>query len=541
MGLRNKVGVIVLGTLFLGVLLSCSEKHAGGNSAETGNPEFAGVLQLADGRPASYARVQCLPESFNPTTDSVATQWKTKTDSNGAFVFDSMDLEYCNLEAAHDSSGFQVLLHHLDIPKSNVLNVQAILSATGSIRIGVDSTLEGVKGVVGIRGTSILREVQVKFATLFIDSLPAALLDSIFFYPENHESGIPLAAAVQVMSGDTVLVDAVPIRYSLEKVLNTASSFVALKDTLFGFPYAWRLDSSDLDFFMIHPQDGKLSIYRGNIEVGYQIANWDVANKTALIWVRLDTLLPNTKEQKLRLEYTEWDTSPIANAIPPFAGRDSTVAVWHFEENGDTSYDDGPHHLFGLNSGLIHQDAKVGKGFYYGGKNAFITIPGSEQGLLNLPYENQTTFSVWARLDAANTSRFVFGKGEFQYYLKYQYSSGWLFENNDEETVTQYHRSQAPFDSISDLKKWQHLAVVMRAGKDAKLYLNGDLIDSLANYNSRLELRDIAQPFQIGCRINSDSTRDQFFMGMIDELMVWNVSQSDEWIRMLYVNQKGLF
>jgi len=534
-GTRWKIGLATLA-----FLLGCSERHAGGNSAETGNPEIAGTLTLPDGQAASAARLQCLPRDFDARTDTVDIRWQTVTDSMGYFHLDDQQAGSCNLEAYHSESGYRLLIQQLPIAAERTVQVRASLNPSGAIRVGLSGYADGDSGWAWIPGTSIIQAVTVQYASLYIDSLPATELDSIFFIPTQGGAPMLLATAVKVLPGQITTQNAEPLHLETTLKLNTSSTGADLQDTLFGFPLAWRLDSASVDFRLLRPTAGKMSVWRKDRELGYQIVQWDAQSQQAALWVRLDTLLPQDAKQTLRLVYDEKPVTDTVWATPPFALSDSTTAVWHLEEAGDTAYDGGPYRLNGIRSGALSHAGVVGNANWFNGTSNYISIPESADGPLDFGYNAPATFSVWVRLDAPNTSRFVFGKGIYQYHLKFQYPNGWTFENNDEETLTRYHRYDSPLDTLADKGKWFHLAVVIGNGGADRLFVNGALADTTDSYYTQNTLRYTGNTFEIGRRILPDRTTGQHFWGVIDELQIWHVSHSAEWIRMLYLNQNPL-
>ncbi len=66
------------------------------------------------------------------------------------------------------------------------------------------------------------------------------------------------------------------------------------------------------------------------------------------------------------------------------------------------------------------------------------------------------------------------------------------------------------------------------------------LADTVDTYFTQNTLRYTGNTFEIGRRILPDLTTGQHFWGVIDELQIWHVSHSAEWIRMLYLNQNPL-
>lgn len=534
-GTRWKIGLAAL--VFL---LGCSERHAGGNSAETGNPEIAGTVTLPDGQAASAARLQCLPRDFDARTDTVDARWLAVADSLGNFHFDDQDAGSCNLEAYHGESGFRLFIAQLPIAAERTLQVRATLSQPGAVRLGLTGFAEGDSGWVWIPGTSIVQAVTVQYASLFIDSLPVAELDSIIFIPAQGGAPVLLSTDVKVLPGQITTQNAEPLHIETELQINTSSLGADLKETLYGFPLAWRLDSKSVDFRLLRPTSGKLSVWRKDRELGYQISQWDTQTQKAALWVRLDTLWPQNANQTLRLVYDEKPAATTNWSTPPFALADSTTAVWHLEEAGDTAYDAGPYRLNGIRHGAQSHAGVVGNANWFNGTSNYISIPESANGPLNFGYSAPATFSVWVRLDVPNTSRFVFGKGIYQYHLKYQYPTGWTFENNDAEAITRYHRYDAPLDTLADQGKWFHLAVAIGTGGADRLFVNGTLADTIDTYFTQNTLRYTGNTFEIGRRILPDLTTGQHFWGVIDELQIWHVSHSAEWIRMLYLNQNPL-
>lgn len=529
----------VAGLAILLLLGGCSEKHAGGSSAETGNPEIAGVLLLSNGSVAASAKVQCLPIQFDPLLDRVDHKWKTVADSNGFFQLDSLAEGACNLEALHDSTGFRLLLENVAITEENTLQFHASLAQTGALRIGVTAQAEGDSGWVVVPGTSIARAVEVRFQSVFVDSLPVAILDSIFFVPAKGNTKEFLGGQVQIVPNDTLQVQTMPVHFETDLSVAENLKELNLQDTLVGFPFVYVLDSSTIDFTAIRPASGKLTFSRQGQPLGYQIVEWNLREKKAVIWIRLDSLYTLDEGQGIKLVYEEQDSSAMDWLPAPFGAMDSLTAVWHFEDKGDTALDAGPYNLHGVPSKIRVEPGTVGNGYWFNGVSSFVSIPGSEHGPLNFGYDANATFSVWVRLDLPNTSRFIFGKGITQYFLKYQYPRGWLFENNDEAATTTYHWYESPIDTIADAGKWFHLAVVMQSGSSTLLYVNGDLADSTSAFHTRLEMRYTGNTFEIGRRIQSDMSTGQHFWGVIDELQIWHVAQSASWIQAMYLNQRS--
>ncbi len=521
----------------LGLLWSCSEPHAGGNSAETGNPEIAGILYFPDGRIASFTQIQCIPTKFRPRTDSLLSQWTAVTDSAGRFQLDSLQNGICNLEAYDPVSGLRYLKHAIDVQDTSTVTIQDTLRQTGTVRIGTPHLVDGDSGWVIVPGTSISRASVVKFTSIYADSLPSTSIDSILFVPQKGGDPELLLSNIHILPGDTQTVDAPPIHHTTTLTLNTMSSAANLQEDLYAFPLAWRIHAQSLDFTVLYPDTSRISIYRNGIAQGYQISSWNAQTQEAVIWVRLDTLFAQNATQSIQLVYDEASVGIETSLHRAFSSSDSVLAIWQFEDTGAVLMDASESGLHGSIYNTKVDSGVVGSGLWFNGTDSYVQVDGSVTGPLNLGYDEGATFSIWARLDVPNTSRFLFGKGTYQYHLKYQYPSGWLFENYDNETATNYHQYQHMISADSIQGKWFHLAIVTQSGKSAKLYVNGIVVDSTDIYNISGAMRNENSDFQIGRRIMPDNTSGQHFWGIVDEFHVWHQAKSSEWIRMLERNQ----
>ena len=527
----------LLGAICFFGFYACSRSDvAGGNSAESGNPEIAGVLRLPDGSAAAGAEVRCVPSSFNPLEDAVGNLKQARADSSGAFSLYGLESGNCALEAHDSSSGSRLLSRGLAVREGQTLRLDDTLQAPGTLRLGLQGFAEGVAGRVVVPGTSIARRVVVKYASVYVDSLPAGTVGPLYFHPDSG-SALLLQDSGTVISNDTVPLSAAPVHVSTRIALNTGAKGCDLRETLYGFALALRLDSSDLDFSVVSPGNGRLRVWEGDSsrELPFALEYWGA--KGAALWVRLYSLLPQQESQSLILSWDEGDTA--SNASSPFQASDGVLAAWHFTGGEKAFADAGPYGYGGEGVAVSDAPGAVGRGLYFDGLTSYVGIPGSETGHLDFGFVDTMTWSVWVRLDNANTSRFVFGKGTYQYYLKYLHPNGWVYEYDDEQPLASRYWSEAPLDTLTHAGGWSQLAVVQQ-GTQARFYVNGVLQDSLPAHglNPDSVSRYTGSPFQIGRRLYPDGRADQYFQGVMDELIVSDRARSAEWIRLSHLNQQ---
>ena len=264
--------------------------------------------------------------------------------------------------------------------------------------------------------------------------------------------------------------------------------------------------------------------------LAYSINSWDSVQQQVEIWVNIDTLFADTT-QNLRLVFDEsLQELPSAN---PFAESLGYLAVWHFDHKAEHLFDHGDLGFDGRPHQIESTPGVVGQAAYFDGKSSYILIPGTSQSLLNFSSLDTLTLSLWVRLDTANTSRFILGKGGFQWHLKYQYTdAAWLFDMRHEESLTGRTYSRIPIDT-TDLKRWEHLTIVQK-GEEISAYRNGVLINDSTLTGVSSGTKDLSLPLVIGAWVHNDGSYDQLFHGAMDELRIENVARDSTWIRLMY-------
>ena len=540
-GIGQGFALRVLFLLLFGLILgACSDLLSDrGNSAESGNPEMAGLLTLEGGAPAKNARVQCVPAGYNALRDSVLdSRWQTFTDSLGNYSLKVVPEGNFSLEAYHVESGMRLLLQNLAVKKDSTLAIAGELTPTGTARIGASPFENGTSGYVYVIGTSILRSVKVKFGAIFVDSLPADQLDLLVFIADNGDS-LTLDSALTVDSGDTVNVLAPLISLTYKVPLNTTSGGANITDTLFGFPLVMRLDSSLVDFSVIGSISGTWTAKKADGTVlPLQLAKWDNEAKSADFWVRLDTLLPQSTTDTLFFTFQE-GTASVADD-PIFNAANGFIAVWHFEDGANIALDATGNGYAGVGANTSVGAGAIGSALRYNGLTSYMSIPRTAEGELNFAYDDTMSISVWVHPDILNTSRFVYGKGVTQYHLKYLYPDGWLFERYKEQTEgSARYWYKAPLDTIEDTGKWDFLTVV-QVGTIINLYRKDSLITSSPAIGTFENAYYTSNDFEIGRQVfplDVDST-GQYFWGAIDELHISKVARSVSWVRATYLNQR---
>ena len=542
---RIHLAATAVSAVFAVFLSACSlGDQASGNSAESGNPEFAGIISLPDGTPAASARVRFVPTDFNAFDDSLSDSLETRTDSLGRYALRAPSATFA-LEAFDSVTGTRLLSRGITVKMKEKDSLNDTLQLPGVLRIGASLFADGETGAVYAPGTSILSPAVVKFGAIFVDSLPAAHFDTLVFVSGRTRVFLPLPdTGVNILAGDTTVVDAPAISLSFKAPLAFPNGDT-LSRLLSDFPIALRLDSSMMDFSVMSSLSGKWAAVRSSRptrELPIVCSSFDAKAQKAVFWVRLDSLLSS---DTLLLTFKENEKAKaVKDVFPYYSSGRRFIAAWHFDE-GTSTVKNGAidssifADIDGTPSNVTETEGVFGKAFLYNGKTSYVDIANSASGLLNFAALDTFSISAWVRLDDMSTSRFVFDKGSPQYSLKFfsnSDSSSWLFERYVQATSgsVRYWTFSDPIAS-ADKGVWKLLTVVQQDSV-VSLYVNDTLVSSAAKTGTYEKARDESFNFQIGRQLVTADSSAQYFKGAIDEFQVNKAARDSNWIRVSYWN-----
>lgn len=561
----------VLTSVVFGVFWGCSSdsNDVAGNSAETGSPELAslsGDLYLADGSPASLARVRCVPSSFDVLYQSFADSLQTETDEKGAFSLKSLPAGSYSLEATHPGSGELLLVQNVEIPESgDVLLVDSLQSAGYALlKVDLSEEDEGTEGVAYALGTTIFRSVRVEGGFVLVDSLPAGDLNLVIRLDDGHDftanyddlkisAGDTLKVGADTSAVDSVVEDAVILRYSASLALPVAlDSSMGDPSRVNGIPLAFRLDSSNCNFADFDSLEGRWESYRissdgtrGN-SLPITVSLFDVEAKKAVFWVRVDSLNASDSVELV------FDTSknPVY-AQDVFPTNRAFTAVYHYDDGVDSFVDASEKNGYtakGQNVAIV--DGVVGRGVELSGAtDSYVVVENSalsdtsRPSNLNFGSDARISFSLWVRLDDLSKSQTLFSKGTSQYDLRFAPDTGFVVEIFHEFDPNQMpERDDMGKDPNGEpmgfkleiaggLKqiakgKWTHVAFTSNGSYD-ELYIDGR--------NLRIPAKKIAWN---GKRDESKDLTIGPFAGAVDEFSIGNDARYDIWMNVSYLNQK---
>lgn len=543
-GVQKSCGFLwrILSLSLFVLALACTDSRTSlGNSAESGNPELAGVVRFSDGSPAAFVFVSVVPAKFS-AADGVPldSSFTGVTDSLGRYAFGRVPAGKFSLEAFDSASGKRFVLMGLSASADSAVDQDGILENVGSVRLGVHGFADGTKGLVYVPGTTILRPVTVKLGNIFVDSLPADSLWPLVFVSDGGDT-LSLEKGVTVVSNSTLNVEENRVSLAFRFPLDMTVSGIDLSENLRSFPLALRLDSGDFDFRGLERVRGAWTAVLCGDTLALDNSYSDFERERFAFWVRIPKLRAGAQDT-LYLYFEEGAKSPSADSASRVFS-DGFVAAYHFDGD-ETSATDATGNGFDAHpeSLSIASEAVVGGAFFYDGKKGAVTIPNSAGGDFDVTLREPITFSVWVKLADTSLSHVVFGKGASGYNLKYLKGTGWLYEVYADEPLDSASNSTRYWytDSVEKADVWTQL-VVAQDSNGASLYVDGTLAASTPRVGKSETVRVTDSLLVIGKLVYpaSDPTDlvTHYFKGIIDEFHVSRETRSPAWISASFKNQ----
>ena len=289
------------------------------------------------------------------------------------------------------------------------------------------------------------------------------------------------------------------------------------------FPILLRLNAGNFNFSQAKPQgeDIRFSNATG-ARLYYQIDNWDVANSTASVWVKIPEIKGNAV-QMIRMYWGLKDAASESSGPGVFDGSNGFASVLHMNES---LVDEG---------GLVtpkNEGATTVVGGIIGHARHFVPGKGIACGdhIKGYPYSDQPfTSELWFRAELPGANLTSWGR----------YATRFNGFTGDGNLVDIQLRSPAGLGWATDgpggvvgkavpvMGQWYHVAATYQDGV-SKIYVNGKLDGSNDAKKASMSLMD-----DIYMNIGKDN-----YAGDIDEVRVSKVARSADWIKLEFENQK---
>ena len=152
--------------------------------------------------------------------------------------------------------------------------------------------------------------------------------------------------------------------------LDTTAAGANVTEDVASYPLAVMLDKSRFDFTQARPDGADIRFVDAAGKVlPHAIELWDREAGRAAIWVLLDVVKGNSRDQAITMRWGNPNATDISDSKAVFKRADGFVGVWHLGEDGNVEAggykDSSDHEAHGTGVGMIpgsRVDARIGHG-----------------------------------------------------------------------------------------------------------------------------------------------------------------------------------
>ena len=277
--------------------------------------------------------------------------------------------------------------------------------------------------------------------------------------------------------------------YSRVITLDTTETGASVAQDVANYPLAVLLDKSHFDFGQAQGSGADIRFFdSAGKALPHSIELWDKQAGAAAVWVLLDVVKGNNKEQSIVVRWGNANAPGISDSKAVFKRENGFVGVWHLGEDGNTEAngykDSSGHEAHGTGVEMIagsRVDARIGKGSHLenpkGQETArWIRVSGEKTAMFNPGPTAPITISIWALGHSYPIRSYetMICKGDTSWTLqRVQYSSGQGYQCC--VRTPGYHLCAYNFSGQGLVtNEWLHFMVVLEE-PGMKLYINGKL------------------------------------------------------------------
>lgn len=532
--MKNKI-LVVMAACLSALLIRCTTAPLAGG---TDNPDFIvmGLVKDANGKPAQNAIVTILPQWYNPISDTAPSAFMIDTtDTTGTYQLYVSQSGIYNVQAFDPLKKTRLLVTGISVKDDTSYVSSVALSSTGSIKVTLSpADINFATGYIYVPGTNIFTFLNDNLDSVVIDSVPSGTLPVLVWAMKEGTESHAIRYGVIVASGKTTAVWNPFWTYSRQVFLNTTASGANVVGNVMNFPVLVRLTASNFDFSQAQFTGADIRFTKpDNTPMKYEIERWDVVNKQAEIWVKVDTVYGNSCTQYISMYWGNLDASDTSNGADVFDTTNKFIGVWHMNEDPTiktdaiedrtiNSYNASPSGFMTVSNSI---NGVVGKALTFDGVDDYLNA-----GVVSVP--KSYSIGLWVQLGTVGVSqRFVFKDSSYTL---------WYESDKDTNTVRMEHMSTTTWwrglledggKSVSmSTGTWCYLLGTFDETK-MRLYKNGVEVSS-SNTISVIP-RIISTPLFFGKSWDID-----YVNGSMDEIRIEGTARSADWALLCYMNQR---
>jgi hypothetical protein len=522
--------------------IACSPMYAGSGS----DTEVSGRIITPDGKGVAGTCVLFVPSGFTPAFGGeLLSGMVDTTDSNGSYLFTAIPTGDYNLQAVNQTSGLKLLRCGINVPSDfgSISVPPDSLKKTACLNFTVPDSILPLSGSVYVSGSTFFVAKGAGQASLVLDSIPQGTLPQIRFAAGAADPGVTLFSNVQVPDAGTVSLTPYPgWLHSAKILINTSRTGVLVPTIITDFNLALRLAPANFPFSQTLLGGGDIRFTKENgLPLPFEIAQWNTALSQAVIWVAMDTILPDNGTQYIRMFWGKADAQNTSDPHAVFDTGRGFAGVWHLEEEAA-----------GVGTTGLYKDAtpnaangddfvaSAGQGGYLGSGCTFSDgdrIP--TNGPVTDIAQGAMTICLWANFSVPGGV--VFSKtrsgamqdtGDEAFYFGDSLATG---AAGLRPTYSGLRIGSIVAQRDMGPSQWHFYAIKRYLSPQGSpvttFYIDGGFC-GITNTFAPLASDDPNAALIIG----SDGTR--FFNGILDELSISKSARSDDWIMLSFENQR---
>ncbi len=322
--------------------------------------------------------------------------------------------------------------------------------------------------------------------------------------------------------------------------LNTTPAGANITETITNFPIAINLSVANFNFARASDSGADIRFSKSDgTHLPYQIEKWDSLGKSAVIWVKVDTIFGNNNTQYITM-FSNYNLAVSRSSGPAvFDTSNGYRGVWHLNQNpagtAPQMTDASSFANNGTSNGAMTASDLVpgilGSGVDLDGTNDYFYTAKSFANPITF------TYSVWFKTSTKRGGK-LFGLGNLQAGSSTSYDRHLWMDTLGKVHFGIYNSGNYRVGTTGSYNDtaW-HQACAQFASNTLKLYVDGTLQGTLAVTG----IQNTTGYWRMGYD-NMASwpylPKSFYFTGLVDETMLSNNARSDGWIKLLYQSQK---
>lgn len=527
---------------FLTALVSsCGDNRLAGGSSEIGNGKISGMVKLPDNSPAVNTSIHLYPSEFNPLQNfDLPDSLQSLTDNNGRFTVKVPNGTY-NLLLIDKKSGTKSISTGIIVKDNNVDLSTKTLRKVSQATLRIDTLLQKDSVYVIIKGTPFFTKISQDKALSIasFDSLPSGTLPPMYLFTSANLEKI--FDTVSLKENESAEFFKVPgWKYARKIFLNTSITGANIQNDLYNYPLVLNFSSSLINSSEWQDKGQDLRFIKSDgTTLPYEIEVFNKISREATIWVKIDTIFANRKDQYFYMIHGNAYSKSESNGPSVFSKEDGFAGVWHLTLNESGIYSDASgNRNDGIRQDKLEEIGIIGKCAQFTKRDQFIECG----NLLSQSISSPITISFWTRLliqgtDSVNSYQIISNQANDQSTNGFSLEciSNWLsarMKFTSSNTFTIQGDIAANPNSSESLweTNWRYCVAIL-SDSTQELYFDNQLM--VTKTTGSLSISPTSSQIILG------GFGSKSLIGLLDEFRIERRVRDKSWIKFNFLSQRG--